>query len=347
MQKIEGLEHYFKREFFTISELDTFSRCPRNYFYSAGCGLRLADRLAGGNEAMDFGTAIHVAAPIILAGGSFEEAYAAFLKVWGSRTGDEKRNAQTAKMILFTFASAHPPNGLYVIKKPPKTTLPIVDKISDWEVPFALNIPGLPLPLLGRIDGWCETRMGSELWALEYKTSGEMSGRFFNSFKRNPQTIGYVLAMKAHGFDIKGIFVECIGVAKTTWKVQTIPITPSAQDFEDFITWAQMRGAEIMACEENGIWPKDISACTTYPQYGQPGYECRFDPLCSVPNWTSMKSFYNIERHMPFVLPTIKGEPIEAVVEKQKDIDHGKEIEQKPVPTTSSILDSIISKSST
>lgn len=305
-----GLEFYEQRKFLTITELDTFARCPRKYFYAAGCGLRLADNTTGG-MAMDFGTAIHAAIPIILSTGSLVDAMAAFTKAWGNNLGDDKRNVKTAQMILFTFANNHPVNGgLYKIMAPPKSELVAQDKISDWEIPFAINIPGLPIPLVGRIDGWCKTTLGGDIWGLEYKTTSEMSGRFTSGFKRNPQVLGYTLAMRAHGYNIKGVFVEAIGVAKTTWKNETIPVQVQDFELEEFIQWAQIKGNEILACQNMKEWPKDISACTCYPQFGQPGYMCDFDPLCSVPDWQSMKSFYKYDPHLPYILPTVKGEVI-------------------------------------
>jgi hypothetical protein len=315
-----GIQHYFKREFFTVTELDKFARCPRAYFYSAGCGLRQSDPTNTGQRAMNFGTAIHAALPILLSTHDFEAAYNAFLKAWEGNTEDDKRNTVTAKMILLSFAAKHPPIGaLYTILPAPEHLQKIKhpDKISDFEIAFSTNIPGLPLPFIGRVDGWCRNQQG-ELWGLEYKTTSEMSERFLLGFKRNPQVCGYIVAMRAHGYPVKGVYIEAIGVAKTVFKSETIPIQPTDDDLEHFLRWAQITGAGILACEAAGEWPKDLSACTTYPQFGQPGYMCDFDPLCSVPDWTAMRPFYYVDRHLPYLVQaTIKGEQVE-----QKQTQH-------------------------
>jgi hypothetical protein len=42
-----------------------------------------------------------------------------------------------------------------------------------------------------------------------------------------------------------------------------------------------------------------VSACSTYPQFGEAGYMCRYDPLCSMTNWTDMLGIYKVDRHLP------------------------------------------------
>lgn len=312
--KTPGQEHYFKREFFTITELDQFARCPRLYFYSSGCGLRLADSLGRGQQAMNFGTALHAAIPILLATDDFQQAYEAFEKAWSGNDGDEKRNPLTAKMILATFRANHPKDvGFYSILPAPETFSKIrhPDRVSEYELAFAMVLPDIPLPLIGRVDGWCKTRVGGELWGLEYKTTSEMSERFLSGFKRNPQVLGYTLAMRAHGYPVKGVLVEALGVAKTTIKTQTVPVQPQDHELEAFVRWAQVTAKGILACEAAEEWPMDPSACTTYPQHGSPGYMCYYDLLCSVPDWTAMRNFYKLDRHLPYIVPTVKGEQIE------------------------------------
>src|SRR4051812_36565778 len=104
-----NLEGYKKREYLTITELDTFARCPRKYFYQAGCGLRpVPVDGQSGSQALFFGTCIHRAIGAYFARYDFNEAVSSFEKDWGELLGDDKRNPQTAKMMLLSFAQQHP-----------------------------------------------------------------------------------------------------------------------------------------------------------------------------------------------------------------------------------------------
>jgi hypothetical protein len=46
--------------------------------------------------------------------------------------------------------------------------------------------------------------------------------------------------------------------------------------------------------------------------FGTVGYLCEYDPLCSVPEWQTMKQFYNVDRHIPYILK-VKGKEIDHV----------------------------------
>jgi hypothetical protein len=292
-------KHYFKREFLTISELVAFARCPRFYFYSAGCGLKLADPTSSGERAMQYGEALHKALPVVLSTADLTLAHEAFMSAWDG-FGDDMRNEANAKIILFNFLNSHlPNNSLYTIQPPPANNLAVSEKISDWEIQYAISLPTLPIPLVGRMDGWCRTRYGNELWGIEYKTASKMMPSLLQGFKRNPQILGYTAAMRVQGYDLKGVFVEIVGTQKVDKKNATVPIQPLNSDLDDFVSWATLVGRQILDCEASADWPKDVSACSTYPQFGEAGYMCRYDPLCSMTNWTDMLGIYKVDRHLP------------------------------------------------
>jgi hypothetical protein len=315
-----NLDGYFKREFFTITELDTAARCMRKYFYSAGCGLRpVASEI--GQSAMFFGTCIHKAIGAYWSSWDVSFASEVFTKEWTDKgmVGDDKRNPETARMMLFSFASQHPKGGgLYTPLKPPTTNVEITkdDKISDFEIPFAIDLgvvgsDGRSIPLVGRIDGWCRSNNTNEIWLNEYKTSSEMSKRFLDGFKRAPQILGYTLAARTQGWaPIRGVFLEALKVAKTSWDTVIVPVEVPDFELERFVKWAKIVATKILWCEDNGDWPQEPSGCSTYAMFGQPGYFCDYDGLCSVPDWQAMRQFYNVERHIPFIMPTVKGQEI-------------------------------------
>lgn len=317
-------QFYAKRTFLSITELAAFARCPRRYFYSAGCGFRkTGDELTRRNDAAHFGVSLGNAIPIALATGSYEKAYAEFLKVWGDRPGDDKRNPLTAKLLIAQFMATHPGPGLglYSIKKPEKSNLTPREMKSEWEVPFAIPIPGLPIPLAGSIDYLCTWHSDRREWVVECKTSAEMSQRFYLGFKRNPQGLAYTLARRTAGVDCAGYVMELFGTAKTKTTLQTVPVMVSDHELEDFIKWVQVMGQMILECEKSGNWPKQMTGCGTYPMFYQPGYYCEFDPMCSVPDWRTMTQFYNVERHEPYVLVTNEGKQIVGLHEGPKEDD--------------------------
>jgi hypothetical protein len=303
---------YQKRKFLTITEIQGFARCPRRYFYSAGCGFRRAgEELARRDTAAHFGTSLGAAIPIILATGDLEQAFAVFESTWGDHVEDEKRNPTTARLVLIDFLRSHPTpgTGLYSILAPPESTLRPQELKSQWEVPFAITIPGLPIPLIGSIDFWSQFR-GGEYFVNEIKTSSEMSTRFFTGFKRNPQGMAYVLGMRAHGIPVVGYIMELLSTAKNPkLRTQSIPCRVSDHDLEDFVNWLREMGMRILACEEQGVWPKWPTGCGTYPMFYQPGYFCEYDPMCSVPDWKDMTGFYNVKRHQPYTL-SVNGEEL-------------------------------------
>lgn len=316
--------HYKKREFFTITEICGAARCLRRYFYAAGCGFRKAEAgMSRRDDAAHFGTALGAALPEVCSSGDLVKAYAIFTGIWGDRAGDEKRNPVTARNILYNFAMTHGPNkGIYRIKPPPPSPIARREDKSLWEVPFAIDIPGLPLPLIGSLDYIAEDVGNHKEWVVEAKTSAEMSDRFYSGFKRSPQGLAYTLARRAANPDCQGYVMELLGTAKTKTTTMTIPYMVSDMDLEDFIVWARYIGNQILACEREAeslvtkggtdadAWPKNPSGCGTYPMHYMPGYFCEFDNLCSVPDYRMMTNFYDVKRHLPYVLPTAEGKPI-------------------------------------
>lgn len=315
-----NLTGYAKREFFTITELDSMARCARKYFYQCGVGLRPAQNEIG-QSAMFFGTCIHKAIGAYFASYDVSKAMESFEASWTSSgfLGDDKRNLDTARMMLFSFSSHHPKGGgLYTPLRPPETNVEITreDSISDWEIPFAIDLgvtgtDGRSLPLVGRIDGWCRSNNTNEIWLNEFKTTSEMSKRFLEGFKRAPQILGYTLAARTQNWaPIRGVFLEALKVAKTSWDTVIVPIEVPDFELDRFVMWASIQATKILHYEDVGDWPQEPSGCSTYAMFGQPGYFCDYDPLCSVPDWSTMKSFFRVERHVPFIMPTVKGKEL-------------------------------------
>jgi hypothetical protein len=309
---------YQKREWFSVSALVAASRCLRKFFYGSGCRLRPA---GGEHSALKFGSAIHKALPELLHGEiktALDRAMAAFDSVWNEAEdpsiADKKRNRERARAMLFDFALAHQGrNSLYELQRPPSGNIvKLEDKVSDWEVPFAIAIPGLDVPLVGRIDALVRHRDTKKLWGLEWKTSSELSGRFLESFKNSPQVIAYTLALRTLTDEhVEGIMVEGLRVSPSNAENLLQPVSVPDFKVDWFIKWARFWGNLVLECEKRGEFPYNLSGCNPYSMFGMPGYECEFMKLCSVSDWETLKDFYVVSTERPFILapnqPVLQG----------------------------------------
>lgn len=304
----------------SVSSLDTFARCPRRFFYKY-----MAEIDTETHVALKFGEAIHAAIPLAHQG-KLAESILAFKAVWGELVGDEKRNLAQAALILADYSESHSAGrSLFTLVEPPKG-ISSSPRISPWEVPFIIDI-GLPLLLTGRIDGIGRHRDTKKLWGLEYKTSSEMSTRFFEGFLFSPQIVIYTMVLRAYGIPVEGVIVEGLKVSTAKKDAQgtiTQPIMVTDHMVTETLKWIRRVGQEILAMQELQDFPINPSACTTYPQYGSPGYQCQYMQLCMTEDWTRLKDlFYHstyptfedfrktqeraVEVSEPLIAVTVKG----------------------------------------
>lgn len=302
-------QHYKPRQYFGITELCQFARCPRKFMLSVGCRLTSSAAGEDGHIALKFGEAIHAGLPFAFFG-DLEESLRRFMFVWKDRVGDDKRNIQRAIAMFSQYHDARRDNrSIYQIISPPNGLLKITNAISEYEVPYAIDI-GLSVPIMSRVDFICQHRDTGELFGGEFKTSSEVSARFFDSFTFNPQICAATLALRAYKLACKGTIVEAIRVSKTNAECMCSPYYVTDSMLQDFITWAHWIGGQILACERAMYFPKNIAACTPYPEFGQPGYQCEYMPMCLAENWLTLRDAYSVraERPMPFDLPPIAKE---------------------------------------
>mgnify|MGYP000094316199 CR=1 FL=1 len=301
---------YRKREYVSISSLCAFARCPRKYFYSSGCGLV---SVAGDHTALSFGEAIHRVLPLVTTAG-LHAAIDEFSKIWVDREHDPLRTVQTAIGMLTNFAETHQSSNLYELIKPPPTNIQY-ERVSEYEVPFALALPGVPIPLVGRIDGMCRRLDEGQdsladdgpIWALEYKTGREVSSRLFDCFLINPQVICYSMALKVlTGREVRGTIVEALRVTSTktrNYETLACPIYVLPHHYDMFVRWVQFQVGQLLAMESRNDFPQDVSACTTYPQFGMPGFTCEYLSLCQFhEDWRNGLGAFAIKSRAPFVL---------------------------------------------
>jgi len=181
---------YKERTYLSVSTLLDFKRCPRRFFYRK---LGLTSRVEP--TALIYGSAMHKAVPIAVTEG-IKPAIAAFLSVWGKTVAKDTMNVERAIASLSHFIHTHEGRkSIYKFLPPPSGALEVEDLVSDYEVPWILDIE-LDIPLVGRIDALVEHRDTGELWGWEFKTVGRSVGSyFFESFEMNIQILTYALAL--------------------------------------------------------------------------------------------------------------------------------------------------------
>lgn len=268
---------------------------------------------------MTFGEALHAALPKLLVTKDISLAMAEFSKVWkdGDSHEDRKRNTERAMVMMEeVLEKFHDDRGIFRLLEPPEGAVKIDETTSEYEIPFAIDI-GLPVPLVGKIDSWAKHRDTGELWAVEYKTTSDVPTTFIRNMEINPQTIGYCLVLKSMvDKPVVGTYVVALQTAIRKTESLFQPILVQDHELQAFVHWAQFYGSMLLECERRQEFPKNLSACTPYPQYGQGGFMCDFSMLCKAEDWTDVKQFYQIRTPSNFKISTPgdnESEPQQAV----------------------------------
>lgn len=287
---------YQKREHLSVSTLQHFAKCPRLYFYEKS-GIFPKEPA----PALSYGIAMHKAFPVVLIEG-FAAGYEAFKSVWDESLADKKRNLVCAKRSLQHFEFVHKDKkSLFTLVEPPKGDLELEDDTSPFEVPYAIDI-GLPIPLVGRIDGLVRHRDTGELWGLEFKTTSRLTSNFGAAFEMNTQLLSYALVLNMLVDEkITGMMVEGMLVSPT--KVDGITHLEYIQQhhLNDILLWLQITGQSLLACEEamteddpGESFPKDFTGCTAYTNFYIPTFRCSYTNLCRAGKWEHAVRLYDV-----------------------------------------------------
>ena len=269
---------------------------------------------------MDYGTDFHVIVPLCYGAKNseeeqllFENAFSIFEKLRAKRSvpdTDKKHDLEHTEPRIRNFIELHAQHICpYKIIKFPFTTPEGVDIISDNEIPFAIDIGG-KLVFCGRIDFAAELVQTSELFAGDYKTASEISGRLWNCFDLNTQAIGYTLALvHISNKNVTGFLVEAIRKSmdkkKTECAIHYQYVTAYEVDF--FIGYMNSTANDIVQCNEKKEWPKKLSSCSIYSTTGIPSGNCPYKLLCKADDWRRVASYYRqTEPFHPFKLESGK-----------------------------------------
>lgn len=280
-----------------------FAQCPAKYFFERVFGLEQHDRKT---IAMDYGTDIHVVLPMCY--GAVDQKHEQRMletvmnkiielrEKRGFDEEDKKHSIPHTEARLRQFIELHAKGVCpYKIIHFPFAVPEGAETISDNEVPFAIDIGGA-LPFCGRIDIPVEIAQTGELWACDYKTASEISGRLWECFDLNTQAIGYTIALsQLSNKRATGFLVEAIRKSATLGKEEVALHYQYVTDYDIEIFLGYMGGLsmEIVNCDEEMKWPKKLSGCSLYSASGIPGGLCPYKMLCKTDDWRSLASYYH------------------------------------------------------
>lgn len=297
-----------KDEKFEINYMDNstickYNRCPAAYAMSRLLGLEKKDRMM---IALDYGTDIHESLPFMYKRETIQHGLDVFNARWlerGYGHEDKKRNPETAEKTLCNFANTHIAQCPYTIQQFPNISCPESDRISENEVPFLIDI-GADLLLAGRIDAPVRWNSDGSLFALDYKTSSEVSARFFKNFEGCSQGCTYTLALsQLTNETCRGFIIEALRTSEKNVECQMSMVFIKPHQLEQFVEMAKRTAQNINADNKKGEWEQRCTGCAPYGMFGSPGYMCDYRQICDSPDPNGMFRFFNkVEPFSPFVI---------------------------------------------
>jgi len=279
------------------SGLCNFARCPAKYLFSRLMGLRMPD---SSMIALDYGSDMHAAFPHCYGDdiSCVEKATSVFKQSWETRPygeGDSKRNTLNARASLAEFQRTHKPSACpyKFVEFAKEIRAQTAEVISDNELPFLVDI-GADLVFAGRIDAVVRMKGSDDLWALDYKTTSEISQRYFDNFANHPQIVGYSRALSlVMSEKVEGLIIEASRVSAKRVETQWNNIFVNQQQIKMFEDYAKQIASDILLCNTNKTWPQKSTGCATYAMFGQPGRSCEYTDLCLIGDWREMAKYYS------------------------------------------------------
>lgn len=316
---------YRPRTYLSVSTLVNYARCKRRYFYDK-CGLRSDGIML----APRYGSCMHEAVPVALETSNLGQSMDAFIKGWVEveeemelrGIEDKKRTRKHAERSLQHFIFTHSGRkSIYNLVPPPEGALPLDDKTSSFEVPWAIDI-GLRVPLVGRLDGMCEHRDTGESWIWELKTTSRLNAGFFDAHEMYVQNLTYVLVGQMLQIPVAGVIIEgmLVDAKKVDNQCQMIPV--QEHHLEDVLLWLQQTGQSLLDAEENyalleeqgdnpiNSFPKDFTGCTPYTHYYMPAWRCDYADLCRVPDYRMLTDLFKVVPDHDFLQMTLEKDDI-------------------------------------
>ena len=185
-----------------------------------------------------YGGAMHKAVPVALQSEDIDTSVKAFRSVWDEieeqalerdLKPDKARNVSAARRSLSHYIHTHKDGkSIFKLIPPPEGAIPVDEHTSEFEVPWAIDI-GLPVPLVGRCDGFCVHRDTGEHWVWELKTTSRLVAGFFEAHEMAVQNMTMALAastmteLNIQGVIVEGMLVSASKVDNMTQPIEVLP----------------------------------------------------------------------------------------------------------------------------
>lgn len=272
------------RSEFDYTMMSSFLGCRRKYFFRHVEGL-VSKSTA---KAPAFGSAIHKALDSWYKDHNTEAAIEIFKREYKEDLAtDGKRTHAVGEWILKNYNERYQDQSFKVIKT---------------EHEFCLKLP-TGNNLIGRIDKIID--WDGALWLMDHKTTSQLGPYYFKMHTPNMQFDGYIWAAKKMGYNVQGVLVDAILVAKglldSSSRGKLTPLardfaTRSQEDIDNYIDLVEDIQGEINLCEKEieDFYP-NYDACTYYG-------ECAYRKICTNPKnvWEKIKQMdYSVEHWDP------------------------------------------------
>ncbi len=289
-------DDHFDVRFVDSSRLSIISRCETKFLFQCLYGFVHPE---ASMIPLDYGTVMHRVHPYMFSGSTKKaiETFNDLWKLYGYGEDDSKRNTALSIARIMDFVNNHTPkNCPYEILHFDFSSP--TDLISENEVPFLIDI-GAIYPFCGRIDMVIYHKLLKSKFAYDFKTSSEISPRYFDGFWFSNQAVGYTLALsQLSGEKIEGIVYEAMRISKTNIENQMGFCYVNDHNIRKFIEETKLTCARIEAANDTGAWRQNHSMCSSYAGFGFPCRVCDYKLLCDSPNWKDAVKYYR--RIKPF-----------------------------------------------
>lgn len=256
------------RTTFDYTALSTFLTCRRKYDLRMNKGYVRKVEL----KPVHFGKAIHNALDWWYVDHDVAKAIDVFKANFTENIEiDDKRTNRMGEWILTSYDKQYKDQPWELVKSELTFSIPLSPKMD----------------FVGRIDKII--KWNNCMWVVDHKTTSLLGASYFNMAEPNMQFVGYAYAAKKLGYDIRGVIVDAILVAKgllpsdaTTGTRKNPNLTPFArydvyykqEHFDEWVSNVTHTREDIRACDEGvGAWYPNFEACTHFG-------ECMYRRVC-------------------------------------------------------------------
>ena len=252
---------------FDYTAFSTFQTCRRRYDLRMNKGYVRKTEL----KPVHFGKAIHNALDSWYVDKDVKKATDVFLANYTENLEiDDKRTNRMGEWIIENYDKQYRDQPHELVKSEMTFSIPVT---SDFTFTGRMD----------KIVKWDNT-----LWILDHKTTSGLGATYFNMAEPNLQFMGYAYAAREMGYNIRGVIIDAILVAKgllpsdaATGVRKNPNLTPFARydiyyKEENFAEWYKTVMAvrkDIKVCEEYDEWYPNFDACTHFG-------ECPYRRVC-------------------------------------------------------------------